>query len=164
VSATKIAVRTALSACERSTSASAVRVSTKSAANVTKEPAACRYPARASSSDRRTESTAPRRSAIATGTERPTSASQKTLASANHGKKSAAGRNTIVPTSRATSHERAGGRTPSASLVAYAYASVKNGAATSSTTIAASRLLPTVSWFATATTSPSGSARTKLAP
>ncbi len=164
MSARKMAVRTALSACERSTSASAVRVRTKSAAKVTNDPAACRYPARASSSERRTESTTPRRSAIAAGTERPTRASQKTLASANQGKKSAAGRKTAVPTSRATSHERAGARTRSARLVAYANASVKKGAATRSTTMATSRLLPTVSWFATATIRPSGSARPKHAP
>ena len=164
MSARKIAVRTALSACECSTSASPVRVRTKSTANVTKPPAACRYPVRASAIPRRMDATGPLPSATTAGTQSPTSASQRTLAIANHGKRSAAGTKTRVPTSSATSQDRAGARTPRASVVAYANASVKKGAARSRTSVTAARLLPTVSWFATATTSPSGSARTKRAP
>ena len=55
-------------------------------------------------------------SIIAAGTESPTSASQSTAASANQGRRSAAGQKTSVPTPSATSHERGGTPRPTTSL------------------------------------------------
>ena len=104
------------------------------------------------------------RSTIATGTTRPMSASQKTTASLNQGMRNAAGTNTSVPDVSATSHALGEAVAPVTSFVAYANARVKNGAATTKTSAATSVERWIASWFETATTSPSGSARRKLAP
>src|SRR5262249_32734212 len=69
-----------------------------------------------------------------------------------------------VPTPIATTHSRRVGRLSAVSAVAAAYAALKNGAATSSTRILPATLSPNDAWSATATTSPSGSARKKLRP
>ena len=107
-SARKIAVRVVLSACDSRTSASIQRVRANTAARVRKVPAACRYPARASSMPLRRARVTDPPSRMAAGTQSPMSPSQSTLAIANQGNVSAAGTNTSVPAASATTQARSG--------------------------------------------------------
>lgn len=92
------------------------------------------------------------------------SASQKTTASLNQGMRNAAGTKTSVPETSATSHALRDGVAPVTSVVAYANARVKKGAAATNTSAATSVERWIANWFETATTRPSGSARRKLPP
>ena len=103
-------------------------------------------------------------SITATGTQSPTSASQSTLASANHGNTSAPGRNTAVPTMSATSQERSGVGRRAPRCAAYAKASAKIGAATTRMSETATLERSIVIWFTVETTIPRGSAATNREP
>jgi hypothetical protein len=83
------------------------------------------------------------------GTASPISASQKTPASANHGKRSAAGTKTSEPTTIATTQDRSGTGAPVAIRVAYAYPAAKIGAAATRTSPTPTREMPAVSWLTT---------------
>ena len=84
-------------------------------------------------------------------------------ASANHGKKTAAGRNVKTPTPVATSHVRSGGLSPCWIAHPAAYATLSTGDAARSTAIRESRERSAESWSTTATGSPSARAGTRFA-
>ena len=146
-----------LSACAWSRTPSASRVRTNTITSVAIDPATWTKSARASRIARAGADLTGVSSSSRTGTTRPTSASQSTDASANQGRKNAAGTKARVPTASAATQRQSGARFPAARTQAAAYATVKNGADATRTTIRPVSDASVASWSATASGSPSGS-------